>query len=128
MRRFNWIVPVFVQIALVGYFYLWPWYRDRVDTAEVEALTAELQTSAADIERAIADTPETPRTTDLERLSQLNKKTQILFPRIREIAPKLKGDVGKKFLEAQNRLLTKIDLLGGRIIEIKKKIDELKTK
>lgn len=106
----------------------WSWQRDRAVTAEIGTLTADLIAIADDIDREIADTPETPTPTDLERFTQLRKRTQELAPRISEVAPRLKGDVGKRFREVEDRYLKKKDLMDAKHYELKKKIDELKAK
>lgn len=128
MRTFNWLIPAVVLMSLVGYFYAWPWYRDASDRARISALTADMKAAAGEIDQAVAEAPETPGPDDLERFGQLNRKSQELAKRAIVLAPKLRGDAGAEFRAVQDDYSAKIDLMGAKLNEMRKKIDALKAK
>jgi hypothetical protein len=76
--------------------------------------------------------PQNPNLDDLaltiKQYADLNKKTKDLIPRMREMVPKLRGDAGKPFQEAQQNYQKKVDLIGVKLNEMQKRIDELKAK
>jgi hypothetical protein len=127
MSKIHWLVPLIVLLSLVGYFFVWPWYRDSGDRASIAALTADMKAAAADIDKAVAEAPETPGKADLERFGQLNQTALELAKRAMTLAPKLQGDAGAEFRAAQDHYSAKIDLMGAKLNEMKKKIDERKT-
>jgi hypothetical protein len=104
VRKFYWTMPIIIAIALIGYFRIWPMFRDRDNSSELDARTAELKAASADIDKVIAEAPENPSLDDLSKsimqYADLNKKTNELIPRMREMVPKLRGDAGVKFQEA----------------------------
>ena len=65
---------------------------------------------------------------ELLRLQELNRKTQSLIARMKEAAPKLKGDLGKEFREAQDRHHIQVLRMGGKIQVMQGTIDELTKK
>jgi DNA repair exonuclease SbcCD ATPase subunit len=132
VRKFYWAIPVIIAIALVGYFRMWPLFRDRDNSAEIDALTSEINTASADVDKVVAEEPANPSLDDLalsiKRYADLNKKTNDLIPRMREMVPKLRGDAGMRFQEAQKNYQKKADLIGVKLNEMQKRIDELKAK
>jgi len=128
MRILIWIVVILMAVGLINYYLFWSQNVDKGDIAATELLTVDLRTAAGDIDRTLAELPDIPKPVDLERLTQLNQKTQELIPRIRTIIPKLKGESGKRFQAAHDHYLAKVDQLGVRLNEVKKKLDEVKVK
>lgn len=122
MRRFNWLIPVLVTTCLVGYFLVLPWYRDKGNAKVVETLTADLDTATKAINDTIAAIPEQWGVADLERMTQLSKTGRDLIERTREIAPTLKGETGKLFLEAQERYRKAMDRRGEKINAMESKL------
>ena len=106
------------------------WSRAR-EFAALEKLTAEINAAAADIDKAVtAEVPADPKvlTRHLERLGEFIKYTDELTPRMGDMAPKANGDAGDRFREAISNYSKKSELIGPRLNEIQKRIDELKAK
>src|SRR5262249_7937556 len=135
MRHGIWIVLIVVLACIVGFSGLGPWADeqrpnpDTPDDRDVESITAliaDLGAATKEIDEAIAAMPEIPRPADLDRMQELNTKLRALTARIREAAPKLKGELGVRFLQAQERYDEATTRIAAKLDEMQRKIEEMK--
>jgi hypothetical protein len=113
-RKFNWLPPVFVAVALLGYLVGWPWYRDRPARAAADALIADLAEHGGHVEQRVGSLPaipERPAKADLEallaglaaELKEVNKRSQDLVERAEEVLPRTPADKREELRQALDR-------------------------
>jgi hypothetical protein len=106
------------------------WQRSRANGVEVEALAAVVNKASDDIDKAIA--AEVPADLNglsrhLERFNALTKRNQELTALMQDSVLKAKGDAGTRFREAVSIYSKKVELIGPKLNEVRKRIDEIRS-
>ena len=129
MRKSIWAIPAI--LALLAVWLYVDWQRSRANGVEVEALTAEINKASADIDKALAaPVPEDLNglSRHVERFAALTKRSQELTALTQDSIQKAKGDAGTRFREAVSNYMKKVELIGPKLNEVQKHIDEIRAK
>ena len=134
MRKTLWAIAI-IAALLVIWLYL-DWQRGKREAADVTGLTSEINKAADDIDKALAvKLPADAGFIELSwyqgKIAAINKRTEEFVPVMRDYIMKTKGNNDapfREFREAVDAYHKKAQLIGPRLNEVQKRIDEIKAK
>jgi hypothetical protein len=131
MRKTLWAIAAIAALLLIWLYV--DWRRSVLAMPDVSALTSEINKTSDDIDKAVA--AELPADAGLNELSQyrarfaaLNNRTDELMPLVRDNLFRAKGDDGTRFRRAVSNYTKKVQLIGPKLNEVQKRIDEIVAK